>query len=245
MIKTKKAFLFVALYVVAFCIFYNFFMTHSRPFKPSESRRLVILVRSLNSSDGYNLTNETVAMDDEETVDYSRSIAVGGGLTSKKITDVTEGNIAAKFILFFVFIPSFCRTVSSGFSYHFYFAYDHNDTVFNDDRLATAFKDAFRQIVRSKCPKNVMRSVRLVRCREYAGKPTWAQNDAMMEAYLDNFEYFYRINDDTRFYTKGWTEAFIKVLEKYDPPRVGVVCPNHSGGSRCNFKCFLVHKLWF
>jgi len=29
----------------------------------------------------------------------------------------------------------------------------------------------------------------------------------------------------------GWAEAFIRTLDGYNPPRVGVVGPNHSGGN--------------
>jgi len=53
----------------------------------------------------------------------------------------------------------------------------------------------------------------------------------MLEAYLDHVDYMYRINDDTRMLTGGWTEKFISTLEGYDPPRVGVVGPKHSGGN--------------
>ena len=62
------------------------------------------------------------------------------------------------------------------------------------------------------------------------GKPAWAQNDAMMEAYIDGMDYSYRINDDTLLGTPGWTEKFVNVLESMDPPNVGVVGPTHSGG---------------
>ena len=64
----------------------------------------------------------------------------------------------------------------------------------------------------------------------YTGKPAWAQNDAMMEAYFDNMDYFYRVNDDTKLKTGGWTEAFIYALLAFDPANVGVVGPNHQGG---------------
>lgn len=41
----------------------------------------------------------------------------------------------------------------------------------------------------------------------------------------------FRINDDTDMRTRNWTEAFISTLASYDPPNVGVVGPNHSGGN--------------
>jgi hypothetical protein len=62
-------------------------------------------------------------------------------------------------------------------------------------------------------------------------KPAWAQNDAMIEAYLSGMEYFYRVNDDTLMKTTNWTERFIDTLDKLSPPRIGVVGPTHTGGN--------------
>ena len=75
-----------------------------------------------------------------------------------------------------------------------------------------------------------VQKIKIVHC-DHNNKPAWAQNDAMMEAYIDGMDYGYRINDDTRFETLGWTEKFIHTLESLDPPNVGVVGPNHSGGN--------------
>ena len=80
-------------------------------------------------------------------------------------------------------------------------------------------------------PKGILvKKVQLVQCN-HRGKPAWAQNDAMMEAYIDGMDYGYRINDDTLLKRPGWTEAFINVLSSMDPPNVGVVGPTHSGGN--------------
>ena len=72
----------------------------------------------------------------------------------------------------------------------------------------------------------VVKGIKLVHCK-HNRKPAWAQNDAMMEAYLDGMDYGYRINDDTLLDTPHWTEKFIGTLSRLDPPNVGVVGPNH------------------
>ena len=84
-------------------------------------------------------------------------------------------------------------------------------------------------------------SIHMVQC-DHAGKPTWAQNDAMLEAYLDNVEYHYRVNDDTRFQTPNWTELFVHQLSLFDPPNVGVVGPRHSGGNTGILTYDFVHR---
>ena len=73
-------------------------------------------------------------------------------------------------------------------------------------------------------------NVKLVQCN-HNGYPAWAQNDAIMEGYIDGMDYFYRINDDTLLLTPDWTTMFVNVLKTLDPSNVGVVGPTHYGGN--------------
>ena len=43
--------------------------------------------------------------------------------------------------------------------------------------------------------------------------------------------YFFRINDDTIFFTSHWMDRFLNVLHSYNPSNLGVVGPNHMGGN--------------
>ena len=140
--------------------------------------------------------------------------------------------MGGKFQFFHTFLPTFCHTGSTQYRYRFYLAFDGSDQVFSSKRLRDAFRRQFYAATTSgSCrARGIVANLTLVEC-SHAGKPTWAQNDAMLEAYLDHVDYMYRINDDTRMLTGGWTEKFISTLEGYDPPRVGVVGPNHSGGN--------------
>ena len=157
-------------------------------------------------------------------------IAVGGGITSKGVQEVNADNIAAEFQLFYTFIPTFCETASPGYDYRFYFAYDFNDAVFTNTRLLAAFQQTFADEMRRLCsePRNIKSSLHMIECN-YTGKPAWAQNDAMLEAYLDHADYYYRINDDTEVETDGWVDAFLAALNQYEPPLVGVVGPSVRG----------------
>ena len=164
------------------------------------------------------------------------TIAVGAGITLRGIRNINESNVASQMLFYSVLLPTFCKTASPDFVYRIYLAYDHQDSMFRDGRLQTVFRRTFDDEIRRLCTRNnesgsgVDVTLHLVEC-SHAGKPAWAQNDAMLEAYLDHVDYFYRVNDDTRMNTGGWTEKFIATLENYDPPRVGVVGPNHSGGN--------------
>jgi len=171
------------------------------------------------------------------------TIAIGGGITSKGVEGVTVDNIAIKFQLFYTFLPTFCDTASPGYDYGFYFAYDFTDTMFTDAALLVAFQKTFASEMRRLCeePRKIRASIHMVQC-SHSGTPTRAQNDAMMEAYLDDVDFYYRINDDTKMDTGGWVEAFIAVLDHYNPPRVGVVGPNHSGGNTAILTYDFVHR---
>jgi len=145
------------------------------------------------------------------------TVAIGSGITSRKLRDVSARNVAAKFQFFHVFLPSFCRTASAHFDYRFYLGYDRSDQVLSRQRIRDAFQGEFKAATTSgQCRDReiTVSSLTLLEC-DYAGKPAWAQNDAMLEAYLDHVDYLYRINDDTRLLTAGWTEKFISKLEKY------------------------------
>ena len=171
------------------------------------------------------------------------TIAIGGGITSKGVSDVDANNIGRKFQLFHTFLPTFCKTASPGYDYRFYFAYDFSDPVFTNRGLLAAFQKTFADEMRRLCerPHSIKISLHMVQC-SHTGKPTWAQNDAMLEAYLDHVDYYYRVNDDTRMDTGGWVEAFTAVLNRYDPPRVGVVGPRHSGGNEAILTYDFVHR---
>jgi len=179
----------------------------------------------------------------EESVKSEPSIAIGSGITSRKLRDVSDDNIGAKFQFFNTFLPTFCRTASSKFLYKFYLAYDRSDQVFSSPQLRDAFRRYFHTSTASRScrDRDITANLSLVACT-HTGKPTWAQNDAMLEAYLDHVDYFYRVNDDTRMLTGGWTEKFISKLKSYDPPLVGVVGPNHSGGNTAILTYDFVHR---
>ena len=168
----------------------------------------------------------------QESKNKNPLIAIGGGITSRKIYSVNESNIGKKFQFFQTFMLTFCRTASRHFVYMFYLGYDYNDRVFANQRLRDAFLRHFHFMTTSgSCSgRHITANLSLLKC-EYSGRPTWSQNDAMLEAYLDNADYFYRVNDDTMMLTGGWPEMFISALERYDPPRVGVVGPTHYGGN--------------
>ena len=182
--------------------------------------------------------NHTSGRTDGKTV-----IAIGGGITSKGVHGADVSNMDEVFQLFSTFLPSFCATANpvGPFSYQFYFAYDHTDPVFTNTISLDAFQKTFFATLAKHCPRTLEAGLHFVQC-SHSGKPTWAQNDAMMEAYLDDADFHYRINDDTKMESKNWLDEFIKVLKGYKPINVGVVGPNHSGGNTAILTYDFVHS---
>jgi len=64
----------------------------------------------------------------------------------------------------------------------------------------------------------------------------------MMAAYMDNMDYYYRVNDDTVMETTGWTEKFIDELERFNPPKIGVVGPWFREGNVVILTHDFVHR---
>ena len=140
-------------------------------------------------------------------------------------------------------MPTFCTTAERDFNYHFYLGFDTNDTFFTDSSCRHLFLETFIQAQEKMgCHKNNIEAwVHVVQCNHF-GKPTWAQNDAMLAAYLDDMEYYCRLNDDTSLLSKNWTTKYIQALASYIPANVGVVGPDHTGGNEKILTFDFVHK---
>ncbi|XP_013382328.1 uncharacterized protein LOC106153086 [Lingula anatina] len=143
--------------------------------------------------------------------------------------------------VFTTLMPSFCETVSKGYSYHFYISYDYTDAFFKEQNSRDSFKAKFMDMVKKLCSSSIPIYLHFVRC-PCKGAPAHAQNYAMIAAYNDSMDYLYRINDDTKMVTKSWTETFISELSKFNPPNVGVVGPNHQGGNTAIMTYDFVHR---
>ena len=163
-----------------------------------------------------------------------QTIAIGLGITTRKMTISHEHptEMQIKNMPFFEhLLPSFCRTYDADFSYHFYIAYDYNDPLLEKQSNVPLFVKYYKQIFTKECETRPVANLTLIKVG-YTRKPAWAQNDAMMTAYLDDNDFYYRVNDDTILESSNWQKTFISVLSKYDPPYIGVVGPSFEFGNK-------------
>lgn len=169
-------------------------------------------------------------------------IALALGITSRGVRKLNATNMDSKFLFFKTLLPSFCRTMSRGYAYDFYTAYDFSDKLLSNGAIVQAFEHTFKNITFSLCPPQddlTRVELHMTRC-SHQRKPPWAQNDAMIEAYLDGMEYLYRINDDTIMNSSNWTEIMITTLHNMSPPNVGVVGPFQRGKNYLTYE--FVHR---
>jgi len=192
----------------------------------------------------YVETQMSIGLEDEDgrptRVSGETIVAVGLAVTSRGVRSTSE---YASMEMFRIFLPSFCKTASVGFTYTFYLAYDKTDEMFKLDKFRSSFSQTYTNITTKLCnPRSIVTaSVRFIEC-QYSGKPAWSQNDALRDAYLEDSQYYYRVNDDTQFTTVGWTEKYIAVLNSFDPPNVGVVGPTHLNGNTNIMTYDFVHQ---
>jgi len=171
-------------------------------------------------------------------------VAIGGGITSKKLSATEMNYDIKKFPIFTILLPSFCKTVSDEWEhyvYHFYLAYDATDRYFSRAYHRKAFRTEFHEVIKQYCLVATGCVLHLLEC-PYSGRPAWAQNDAMIAAYLNGAEYFYRVNDDTVLSSAKWLSAFTSVLSSYHPRNIGVVGPTHDVGNLKILTYDFVHR---
>lgn len=175
-------------------------------------------------------------------VEYKdNQIAVGCALTLRDQTHFDRDSLIKELPFFKGLLLSFCATATRGFGYHFYIAHDHTDPFFETEGSHKLFTSLFYEMVARKCSRRLNVTLHFVEC-QHSGHPAWAQNDAMMAAYMDNMDYYYRVNDDTIMETTGWTEKFIDELGRFNPPNVGVVGPWFREGNIVILTHDFVHR---
>jgi len=64
----------------------------------------------------------------------------------------------------------------------------------------------------------------------------------MSDAFSRGADYLVRTNDDTEFTSNGWMSLAADVLQKYEPPNVGVVGPTCHQGNTIIMTHDMVHR---
>ena len=116
-----------------------------------------------------------------------------------------------------ILAPSILRTVDRAASYSLYVGIDATDNFDAQHGVA------LRKLV-APMPVHVLPFPQAARARI-----PW--NDVLHRASRDDHDYVVRVNDDTEFSSKRWTQRAIHALTALDPPNVGVVGPTCREGN--------------
>lgn len=142
---------------------------------------------------------------------------------------------------FFVnmFLHSLYKTAEfKNHSYEIFMGYDVGDAFFDSDKTIEAIKSYIHDI-------NELHSVNVkfqpVAVDNPQKKPGPVMNNISVTAWKDGCDYLYRINDDTELITP-WATEFINALNRFSPPRYGVVGPTCHEGNTGILTHDFVHK---
>ena len=178
-------------------------------------------------------------------------VAVALGVHSGKLTVTPPGDVGALAAtpIVRVMLDTFMASAQPHHIYRFYFAFDHNDPVYeqaaNRDTLTALYAARFAdENTRRWHPEGwvagdegidgstLVGSVHWVHC-DFSGKPGWAHSDAVMAAVKEGADYVYRTNDDSKFPEIGdWADRFVAELRARSPvPNIGVTGPTCNEGA--------------
>lgn len=200
--------------------------------------------RALNASvaEGLFLDDFKIHRAEGDIYNERHYIAIGCAITSRGIKISAFDNIETAVTFLRTFFPSFCKSKPSNkHVYRIYLAYDRDDAFFMEQKTQETFVIKMNEIKNLLCPEKIDVKVKFHEC-PYSGRPAWSQNDVMFDAYLDDMDFFYRVNDDTSLTSQNWTEIMINALKSNHPPNVGVVGPAHKGGNDAILVHDFVHK---
>mmetsp|Transcript_5849 Transcript_5849/g.6356 ORF Transcript_5849/g.6356 Transcript_5849/m.6356 type:complete len:375 (+) Transcript_5849:94-1218(+) len=124
------------------------------------------------------------------------------------------------------FFPTLHPSLTPGYWYCLYFGVDTVDPFFGKVEGQQAVVDWVRNWAKENKVQLSYISWSLVPFKKHSA---WAHNDAVMTAHRDGVEWFFRVNDDTRYTSKNWTGRFIEELNKLN--KIGVVGPSFSRGN--------------
>jgi len=141
---------------------------------------------------GFSGTVGTADQVSSQMDDSVTNVAIGVAVTAHDDPELTLENVGYRLPFLRTLLPSFCRTASPGVVYRFYIAFDVHDPSLSSGQYMVAFYRRFEEVVSDLCTKSVNVSLHFVQCN-HNRNPAWAQNDAMMEAYLDHMQFYYRL----------------------------------------------------
>ena len=153
----------------------------------------------------------------------SNKIRIGLGVptTSRKQNHWNESSLLS------AFIPSFIQSVNEDewekFEFIVYIGFDEFDPFWDTNSTFALLNQTIHEMSQEMVAANVV-FFRYIRLPPTQGWLTYIWNHLYARSMFDRAEYFYQLNDDLNFETRGWATAFVQTLQEYND--FGVVAPN-------------------
>jgi hypothetical protein len=157
---------------------------------------------------------------------------------------------------------SFMDTVdwlnSERFQFAFYLGFDKSDPIYDTGDAWSDMRAEFAararlaletQLMSPEQIDEIMRhrlSIKLFHFEHLEGAPSQVVSQLMLYGYREGFDFFYQVNDDTRFDTLNWAEVLVNSLSNPDSPvpYLGVTGPVDSNNDKI-FTHSFVHRTHF
>lgn len=180
-------------------------------------------------------------------------ICIGVPITSKGtiMSDVVDSPFWTNLF------DSFMKSIdwrSNRYIFRFYLGFDKADNLYDTGDAWTNMREEFRhratyrmmeQMMDESSINNVLKdtlSLKLMHFDHLEGAPSQVVSQLMLSAYMDNFDYFYQVNDDTVIVSPNWVPKLIGLLASNPSiPNFGVTGPSDSNNDKI-FTHSFVHR---
>ena len=150
-------------------------------------------------------------------------ICIGIPMTSKgtKMSSVKDSPLWTNFF------DSFMKSVdwrSNRYIFRVYLGLDKKDDLYDTGDAWSEIREEFKSRAIYRMKEQLMEtteieevldkqlSLKLMHFDHLEGAPSQVVSQLMLGAYVDNYDYFYQVNDDTIIVTPNWAPKFIEVL---------------------------------
>lgn len=123
------------------------------------------------------------------------------------------------------FLPSLMKTLEPGYFYGVYLGYDEGDPLLDHPEAK-----AEMQAIMEKWVGGAPVELKMFCYNDSQNRNVWAVNYITRECYLDGYDYFFRINDDSSFFTPSWASRLVPRLQELN--NFGVVGTLDTGNPR-------------
>lgn len=185
-------------------------------------------------------------------------IVLGIPMTSRKTNMVTIQDSPLWVNLFDSFLDTVDWLNSDAYHFAFYLGFDKSDPIYDTGDAWSDLRAEFATRARRSLELQLMTpeqieeilahrlAIKLFHFEHLEGAPSQVVSQLMLYAYRENFDFFYQVNDDTRFDTMNWADVLIAALSNPDSavPYLGVTGPVDSNNDKI-FTHSFVHRTHF